>query len=55
MRPPAGELAAHGVDAVRRAKAVVPVTPEAKVVRLLSRRSPALLRTLAAGGLDLGR
>lgn len=48
-------VAAEIVDAVRRDRAVVPVTPEAKVVRLLSRLSPALLRTLAAGGLDRGR
>ncbi|MHA6780349.1 SDR family oxidoreductase [Pseudonocardia saturnea] len=48
-------VATEIVDAVRRSRAVVPVTPEAKVVRLLSRLSPALLRTLAAGGLDRGR
>jgi short-subunit dehydrogenase len=53
FRPEA--VATEIVDAVRRSKAVVPVTPEAKVVRLLSRLAPGLLRTLAAGGLDRGR
>lgn len=51
--PPEG-VAREIVDAVRRSKAVVPVTPEATVVRLLSRLSPGLLRTLAASGLDRG-
>lgn len=51
--PPEG-VAREIVDAVRHARSVVAVTPEATAVRLLSRLSPGLLRALAAGGLDRG-
>jgi NAD(P)-dependent dehydrogenase (short-subunit alcohol dehydrogenase family)/pimeloyl-ACP methyl ester carboxylesterase len=40
-------VAAEIVDAVIGDKSVVPVTPEAKMIRLLSRVSPAVLRTAA--------
>jgi NAD(P)-dependent dehydrogenase (short-subunit alcohol dehydrogenase family)/pimeloyl-ACP methyl ester carboxylesterase len=49
--PPEG-VAREIVDAVRRGRAVVAVTPEAKAVRLLARVSPAAMRAVAAGGLD---
>lgn len=52
--PPEG-VAAAIVDAVRRGRTVVPVTPEARAVQVLARVSPAVLRALAAGGLDRGR
>jgi NAD(P)-dependent dehydrogenase (short-subunit alcohol dehydrogenase family)/pimeloyl-ACP methyl ester carboxylesterase len=49
--PPEG-VAREIVDAVRHAKPVVAVTPEAKAVRLLARVSPAAMRLVAGGGLD---
>ncbi|MFF7245377.1 SDR family oxidoreductase [Embleya sp. NPDC008237] len=47
---PPEKVADHIVDAIRRHRPVVPVTPEAKLGRLLSRLSPATMRTLARIG-----
>ncbi|WP_331767065.1 SDR family oxidoreductase [Embleya sp. NBC_00896] len=47
---PPEKVADHIVDAIRRRRTVVPVTPEARLGRLVSRLSPATMRALARLG-----